>query len=244
MERLIRSVKTSRFSINGQLTSDISTNLMLEAMAQDIPLIDQIRNHQLVPLDVALCLAVIGLESHEGLGPTLRTSQPLDPRWRPFLLPEIWSEILEDCHETDSLNLSSALLQIFDFWEESHSAAQLSDDKGERLVSAHWHAICHRREPDPGNANYWWARVRKSLFSDALSEIITASIPELGQMDQKILQRLFVGGSFDNKMMVSSALAARIGSTDEFLLRKVQKYEMLFMISASIESLRGSDKFS
>ena len=57
------------------------------------------------------------------------------------------------------LALAAGLLQIHDFWDASHEAAQEADDLGERDFSAYWHGIAHRREPDAGNASYWFRRV-------------------------------------------------------------------------------------
>ena len=58
------------------------------------------------------------------------------------------------------------LLQVHDFWDASHEAAQQADDLGERDFSAYWHGIAHRREPDAGNAAYWFRRVgRHPVFT-------------------------------------------------------------------------------
>jgi hypothetical protein len=46
----------------------------------------------------------------------------------------------------------------FDFLEESHTISQEDEGNPDRDF---WHAIMHRREPDPGNSKYWWRRVGK-----------------------------------------------------------------------------------
>jgi hypothetical protein len=46
----------------------------------------------------------------------------------------------------------------FDFLDESHAISQ--DDEG-NPDRDFWHAIMHRREPDPGNSKYWWRRAGK-----------------------------------------------------------------------------------
>lgn len=241
MESLFRSVKTSRFSINGRISSDLATSVLANAMTESIPLGQLIKLGKFDPLSVATSLAVIGLESNDGLGPTLKTSRPLDLRWKPFLVPEVWSEILVNDSESDCLNLSSALLQIFDFWEESHQCAQAADDKGEKQVSAHWHAICHRREPDAGNANYWWARVRNNRVSQFLVELLAASQPELTDADRECIRPLINRGKFDERTMVSNTISVRSGSAQEKLLRKIQKYEMIYMFGVTIDLLHRSD---
>lgn len=42
-----------------------------------------------------------------------------------------------------------------DFLDESHSLSQ----EIATLEGSYWHAIMHRREPDPGNSKYWWRKV-------------------------------------------------------------------------------------
>lgn len=49
----------------------------------------------------------------------------------------------------------AGLWLYFDFFEESHAISQdLSTPEG-----SYWHAILHRREPDAGNAKYWFRKV-------------------------------------------------------------------------------------
>ena len=42
------------------------------------------------------------------------------------------------------------------FLDESHSISQEDEGNPDRDF---WHAIMHRREPDPPNSKYWWRRV-------------------------------------------------------------------------------------
>ena len=43
----------------------------------------------------------------------------------------------------------------FNCLDESHGVSQELDTP----EGSFWHAILHRREPDPGNSKYWWRRV-------------------------------------------------------------------------------------
>ena len=68
------------------------------------------------------------------------------------------------------LALAAGLLQMHDFWDASHDAAQQADDRGERGTSAYWHGIAHRREPDASNAAYWFRRVGRHAVFVPLAE--------------------------------------------------------------------------
>ena len=49
----------------------------------------------------------------------------------------------------------AALWLAYDFFDESHAISQELDT----CEGSFWHAVLHRREPDPANANYWFRRV-------------------------------------------------------------------------------------
>ncbi len=54
----------------------------------------------------------------------------------------------------------------FDFLEESHTLSQeISGPTG-----AFWHAIMHRREPDPFNSKYWFRQVGAHPVLETLAE--------------------------------------------------------------------------
>ena len=58
----------------------------------------------------------------------------------------------------------AGLWLLFDFLDESHELSQsLPDEWG-----AYWHGIMHRREPDPGNAAYWFRRVHDNSIESQL----------------------------------------------------------------------------
>ena len=55
--------------------------------------------------------------------------------------------------------VESGLLLLWDFLDESHAISQTMEGKGTPRTADYWHAIMHRREPDLGNAAYWFRRV-------------------------------------------------------------------------------------
>jgi hypothetical protein len=59
----------------------------------------------------------------------------------------------------------------FDFFDESHAISQ----DIETPSGSYWHAILHRREPDYGNARYWFRRVGAHPIFPALNEAAMAA---------------------------------------------------------------------
>jgi hypothetical protein len=73
-------------------------------------------------------------------------------------------------HQIAALDVSPAcragLYLYFDFLDESHTISQDLDTP----EGSAWHAIMHRREPDPSNSKYWWRLVGPHPFLDQLRE--------------------------------------------------------------------------
>ena len=97
------------------------------------------------------------------------------------------------------------MLQIHDFWDASHDAAQEADDLGESPVSAYWHGIAHRREPDPGNAAYWFRRVGRHRVFVPLAD---AARPLLAD-DADLGGRLLPQGSWNPFAFIDLCTRAR-----------------------------------
>ena len=198
---------------------------------------DLIKRKQISPIELAAVLAVKGLENGDGLGLPLQTGLPINSQAKANLIPGFWSKQFPDFPETSILNLAAGLLQIYDFWEESHCAAQRADDLGEHRLSAHWHAICHRREPDAFNANYWWGRVGRNPLAQILGNIVSESAigqsPGIRHLADKILE----GDSFNDRAMVAQSIAVKDFSEEAAFLRRLQKYEMLLLIDLTIDQL-------
>lgn len=235
MQTIFGPVSTTRFSLGGQLVTSVDQSKLARAFESASSLPELSNTLGATPLDLAAALAVHGLEANSGLGPPLVTKRPSELRLKPFLQPRAWSQLLPELPETAVLNLCDGLLQIHDFWDDSHQAAQQADDLGEHRLSALWHAICHRREPDAGNAHYWYARVGKNPISPRLVELLEESEPDLTDSERKIALKLVQYDQFSDRVMISECLNACNGSTEEKFLRKLQKYEFIFVFCLSLE---------
>lgn len=121
-----------------------------------------------------------------------------------------------------SLVMSAALL-MHDHLDSSHSISQdISSASGSML-----HAVMHRREPDYGNARYWWNRTGNHPCFDQLAQSVTDLLSDEGA---DVLQnQLLTNGSWDAYAMndlVANAERGRSDETTRDLLKKVQRLEI------------------
>ena len=64
----------------------------------------------------------------------------------------------------DAQCVHSALYECHDFLDESHKISQGIETQN----GSYWHGIMHRREPDYGNAKYWFRKVGQHDIFPAL----------------------------------------------------------------------------
>lgn len=194
------------------------------------------------PIDVVALLGYLGLGPEGSEGLPLEQGQPHKPWVHEALTEPALARLLPDAPRPGRLALLAGLLQVHDFWEQSHQAAQEADDLGEGELSAYWHGIAHRREPDPGNAAYWFRRVGRSPIAT-----------ELGQAAQTLLanaraqgplpawaEGLVKNGAWDSFAFIDACGAARRRAGAEArLARQLQRREMAELLTASFAAVAG-----
>jgi hypothetical protein len=182
-------------------------------------------------MDLVAALAFFGLGPDGADGPPLLQSRPSREWLRPALSEAALGELLPDSPRTARLALAAGLLQIHDFWDDSHHAAQEADDLGETAVSAYWHGIAHRREPDFGNASYWFRRVGKHpIFGP------------LGTAARELIERERTGTIEGDPLAAVpwdpfAFLNACRSGRDGRRLRRLQRLEMALLLDATTDRL-------
>ncbi len=120
------------------------------------------------------------------------------------------------------LFLSAALL-MNDHLDASHSISQdIGSASGSML-----HGIMHRREPDYGNARYWWARTGNHPCFIELAEKVTDFLDD--ENADTLLNRIVRNGNWDPIGMTDAVADAERGRLDAEtvqLLKQVQKLEV------------------
>ncbi len=190
----------------------------------------------LEPANLVAALAHAALGGADSEGPRLVQSRPRMPSLAPALAEAAWLPVFPPAPHRARLALAAGLLQIHDFWDASHNAAQEADNQGERDFSAYWHGIAHRREPDAGNAAYWFRRVGKHPVFGPLARSAQPVLEEHG--DTQLAGRLLGNGAGWNAMaMIDLCTEARPGSPTEALARRLQRLEMWLLLEATLAAL-------
>jgi hypothetical protein len=189
----------------------------------------------LAPVDLIAVLSACALGDEQSLGPALAQEKPRQPRLAKALAEPALAAMYPSVPHAKRLALAAGLLQVHDFWDASHEAAQQADDRGERATSAYWHGIAHRREPDASNAAYWFRRVGKHPVFIPLAEAARPLFAAEGL--PALAEKLIASGGWNPSAMTDLCTSARAGTPQERLARRIQRVEMWLLLEASFEAL-------
>jgi hypothetical protein len=182
------------------------------------------------PSGLVAALGWLALGGEDSEGPRLVQSRPARPRLADALGPDSLGGLFPGASRIARLGLAAGLLQAHDFWDASHAAAQEADDLGDRGLSAWWHGIAHRREPDPSNAAYWFRRVGRHPVFAELAEAAGPIVEAEGAPTWA--RRLLRDGGWDP----FAFLDACRGREGDRLARRLQRLEMDRLLDASLRA--------
>jgi hypothetical protein len=129
--------------------------------------------------------------------------------------------------------LTAGLLQMNDWLDASHQQSQSIECEGSYRSGDYWHAIMHRREPDYGNAKYWFHSLGRHPVFTALSmhaAAILSDCPADAAGDWK--RRLSAGSEWDAFGFVDlcQSVARVQDSPLGVAARQIQWVEMLLLL--------------
>jgi hypothetical protein len=229
-DRLIMDRNRQRLKSEGSAVSDIIARLDSGELPGAV-----IGSGALTAADIVASLAHDALGGEDSPGLPLVQSKPRSPRMERALSERAWAAVFPDAANRSRLALAAGLLQIYDFWDASHEAAQQADDLGERDFSAYWHGIAHRREPDPGNASYWFRRVGRHPLFAPMAEAARPLLDRHG--DASLTSRLISGDTWNASAMIDICTEARPSTPRETLARRLQRLEMWLLLEATFAAL-------
>src|SRR5262249_55541055 len=219
-----------RLRSDGSAISDIITRLE----AGELPAAF-IRTGAVTPADLIAAIAHHALGAAGSLGLPIRQAKPRVPGLARASSEPAWAGVFPATASPLRLALAAGLLQVHDFWDASHEAAQQADDLGERAFSAYWHGIAHRREPDASNAAYWFRRVGRHPLFKPLAEAAEPLLAEHG--DAQLAARLISGGAWNPSAMIDLCTEPRPDTARETVARRLQRLEMWLLLEATFQAL-------
>ena len=135
--------------------------------------------------------------------------------------------------------LEAGLLLLWDHLDESHQISQTMEGQGTPRTADYWHGIMHRREPDAGNAAWWFRRVGAHPALKVLGVGLISWMQQLGASPGMLAlarQLLRADQTLDPFRLIelSTTALSRPGQTEEQTVRMVQYLEMITLLQFSL----------
>lgn len=139
--------------------------------------------------------------------------------------------------------LKAGLFLLNRFFDDSHSCSQSIEGMGPNHTGDYWHAILHRREPDYGNAKYWFRHVGRHPVYVELSKLVSQRLNEAGHSVETKLQRwksrLISRDSWEPFAFVDLCEAAENDADLRVWCEQIQYDEMLLLLESSAKDVFG-----
>ena len=155
-------------------------------------------------------------------------------------LRNIIEQVPSSMNRASAIDLAAFQAGLFlmnDFYEESHSSSQSIEGLGAYHTGDYWHAILHRREPDYGNAKYWFRHVgQHPIFAELVSAVDRHFDEAQGGTASALQQwktRLIKNGNWDAFAFVDLCSAAQNNPALRAWCEQVQYVEMLLLLEYS-----------
>lgn len=142
----------------------------------------------------------------------------------------------------DAVAVAAGLMEMHDCGEQSHDLAQRVEGRGQHRAGDYWHAIHHRREPDPANAKYWLQKVGRHPIHEALATasrtlLSVSTISDRETELDKALRSLTASGDWDACAFVDLCDRAATERNAElaWAASKLQFLEMTLLLDSAFE---------
>jgi hypothetical protein len=183
------------------------------------------KDHQIVKVSAPIPTLVHG--TPHAVPPWLRTTlENFDLR---RISPEVTSA-------EDAVAISAGLMEMQGFTRQSHELAQSVESRGRHQAADYWHAIHHRREPDPGNAKYWFQMVGRHPIYEMLPTAARTLLSQEETGTCGIPESLLNGRGWNPFAFVD--LCQRAAAEElhlERAVRNLQFIEMTLLLSSTFE---------